>query len=451
MGVPFVAQYVESIDDPTVRLDLSLEPYCLGDGWDFGSPQVRGQEMSGQSRDGDELAFSTLSDATIQLPLVIDAEDSTALHTAVDALAREVNRDGVLMVTFGDAEPRFLVTRRGQLRHLSTAVHELSRPTIVQDRSPFIYGALTLAGEGTLSNDPSDSVVIVTEPIAGEAPTPSFMVRVNSAGDDDGVYMIHKGEPVVLDTWSAYQGSNFSGATTITFASSTAFDAWGISSVGSPVPPDGSPLRFYRLYAHLESNVPGTVFDVGFTPESGFPGDGPITVVRWTAHTPVAGEGRLVDFGVLQLPDTAFPGQLGEGQPLVVNGQRMLWWAGRISGAGTLSMRSLVLAPADESSAYVDLTQAGGDDVMLDADSQHAYPVALTGTVEDPEIRGAAVGIGGNDIVGPVGVLPLLTPGEENSITVLKPRSYDGTVGYDDPDDTFDYRIYYRPRYLSVR
>lgn len=466
-------QFVDKISgSATVRLDLNSAPWSfLVEGHDFSPPLLRRSIAQTMMRAGGTVAAAAYDLRVLKFRLALQAASADAAATAVQNLARELDRSdsmelggtsNYLKWQPGTSSPVFFRTYRsdmGSIREIGSndGVRFFELGILAE---PFAYGLQEDAGTVTVNNDPaavSNGMFFDLTGIKGDVDTPLiFEVDDTGLADDTwrpvSVFASRRrgtpaNMPVVLqaesmslanDTSTQANSASFSGSSNnyirTTFATVTSMANRAL--VTDFPAADGVDLRGqYRVFVRYRQNSAA---------------DGDIKMrLLWGARGPVftnptvtAGVGtnlKLSDLGIVTFPAATDPIRDG-GTEISVRRQYFELQAQRVAGSGTLDVDYLLFVPADDQMCVLSWPSSPSDllpdEWVVHGPTETVYAQDSNGrlsTVSNP------VGVRGGFLSG--------RPGVTNRIFFV--RRFD--AGLDSVTATTSIKTLYYPQYLYVR
>jgi hypothetical protein len=458
-------QFVDSIaSSPTVRLDLNNEnPWAVPYGASFSPPSLKRASASTLMRDGATYPASAYEDRRLRFTLELKASTVDASATAIQALAREMDRPTNIIrwqVT-GATAPVFFRTIRSDIGSIEEVPGDGTFRVFQVEllAEPFAYGLKETLSPTTVSNHPGAGGVTpgywdITG-VKGDVETP-LIASVSAsvfaiANDNVSVFAVRRrgtpsnwtgsiqAESMTLGTDTTLPGNDgaMSGAGSnyarCSFGTTTAM-ATRLSAT-HPAAASVDNRGTCRVFARVRRSVGGT--DVVRMQLRWGGAAGTITNdAVATAQTTNIG---YVDLGLIQLPPGQDPVDDGfSGTKLSVAGVFLEVRAERTSGTSNLDIDYLLLLPADDRMLFVRWgTQSGGTTCVVDGANQKVYQLNAGGAVVNANLAQLSGGF------------PMLSPNQTNRIWFYKQVRFGAPV--DSVGNTYDVTASYYPRYLYVR
>src|SRR5215207_1647190 len=309
---------------PTVRLDLSVDPYLVGEGVDFSPPPLRRTTGGSMLRDGEIVTGTAYGNRTIGLPIEISAATTAAARAGSALLYRELARNTNVLRVVIDGTTFFFRTYRAPDSELALVAGMLdySVHTVRVPAEPFAYGdKVSLV---TFSSTEAAGLVATVSgaSITGDTPTPAMVSwspgdaslrKILTIGSRTGT-MPHT-VLVAVDGWTASPagtvtadanafGGTFRSFTLTNLNDSASADGTGVTLRGGQT--DRTMLRgTYRAYLLMSHGATFSGLNtwrlelrLGF--QSYYAGGGypVISTVDWVPQTST----QLLDMGLVQVP-----------------------------------------------------------------------------------------------------------------------------------------------------
>jgi hypothetical protein len=460
-------QFVDSIaSSPGLRLDLANTADVLRvSGFDLSPPQARKARTSSMLGDGSTIPASAYENRTIGLTVQLRGTTVDSAATALQNLARELDRDtNILKVQLTDAtspvffrtfgEPGYMLSMLREKLHAGKAELEI-------EAEPYAIGLREDVTPVTVSNNPAAG----TNParfdvtgVKGDVETPLLMVFTGTGtggvGNKQSVIAVRRnGDPTALDhvvqaeamttSTDTTVGANdaaMSGAGSNRLTISFSTNATLITRASDTFPASGTAIADargqYRVFARVRKSAAGTAGDMVVRLAYGHSTSSLFT--NSSVSLPAAAGPMMVDLGLVGVPLGHDPVEFGySGVDLNALLNVVAFQAQRVSGALTLDLDYLTFVPADDSLCLIDWpstdTTYAVDGVR---DAAFAVNTGLTSLLS------------ADGFAGVVGGLPMLTPNQTNRVYFLR----DVTPGVlDAVGNTTAISLYYYPRWLVVR
>lgn len=459
------------IQDETTRLDInpggSAPTYrILKDSVDLTPPSLRYAEADGGVlRDGSFISASAYNNRILKMRLHIYAATADALATAIQNLARELDREtNILKWNTGQTNPVYFRTLRSPLSNMNIEFLE-NRVEVDLEilAEPFAYGTRVAQAAQTLNNDPAAAgtgCFIDITGVKGDVPTPLFLqhdeptnnndyyimgVRQHGTPSDMTIFAQCESMTLGTDTTSVADASASGGnVARTTFATPTM-----VTRLTATMPKAAPTLAearanrgTYRVFAVVEKSAATDAINLQLVGPSG---------VANTKQAVPNGVGRkIVDLGLVQVPygpaaevfGPGYSGVEGGAAPVTIEVQ-----AERTSGAGNLESDFLLYVPADEGLCIANFSTTSVEDRWFDGPNNAAYLAADSWLTGD---QAAA------NVPARVGSIPALFPNQTNRLVMLLGRSTTNLgAGEVQPDwtkaHTASLVVHYWPRHLYVQ
>lgn len=465
------ARFVDSISTtPTVRLDLTVAPWRLQKTSRFDPPAVKRSRASTLLTDGAVYPASAYDDRVLELHLLMEEASTDAAATAVQDLARELDRpDGDIFEYRlpGQTNSVFFHTVRLAMESVEIVTDGrdqlITAPVIAE---PFGYGLPEDLGNITVNNDPAaatnpthfdvtgvkgdvEAPMRIRRPVTGAgslAPGTRVLFATRRRGTIANVPYLLQAESMTQGTDTTTQPNDFamSGAgnnfSRCTFATVATMDV-RLTANEHPATPTVDAQGTYRIFGRFRTSASGIRVQIRFGGTTDPVQAAAVTQLREVEIPNTNSAEQVHDLGLLQIPAGVAARRNGpSGESLSFEGVRIELWAARDSGASDLDIDYFILVPADDRLALTDET----GDWTTSADSAIVYDsfadLFYVHRSTDDAIVNNGVGV-------LLGSLPMLRPGGTNRIYFvdnLAPNVNGVTT-------TEGLELSYWPRYLSIR
>lgn len=458
------ARFVDAISaTPNVRLDLAAAPWTFLKTSQLDPPTAKRARVSTLLTDGAIYPASAYEDRVLELHLNLVEATPDAAATAIQTLARELDRPAGNIFEYRPNDQTHSVFFRTIRLAIDSIdyITDASRQTIVAPviAEPFGYGLREdPVVDATVSADPaavSNGCFVDVTGVKGDVETPALIRWPESAvselrqslfalrrrGTPSQAPFVFQIESMTQDTDTTVQandpvfsggGSNYSRCT---FANTALITRVFTQDLGTA----SVDLRgTYRVFLRYRKNTSGDAVNLRLRW-----GDADFDdfVDNDTFATPNTTSICMADLGLISVPfgiDPVYDFRTGT-ELAVDDGFSLEVQAGRESGSGTLDLDCLLLVPADDRFALIEWadTNSNADRRWLDAADWSVH--ARTSADEVVSTKAPRARSGG---------LPMLTPNQTNRIYALYEVG-EGRAHAIATNTTVS--VSYFPRYLSVR
>ena len=436
------------------------------DGLDLTPPELNRATTATLLNDGERVVASAYANRTVGVPLRLWATSQDNAATAIQNLARELDRDSnILKVQLqGMTSPVFFRTfsspqySAAVLRHLLMNGSTIGLSLLAE---PFAVGLIDSLGSFTINSDPAsgtnpkyaditgvdgdvEAPLLITAPGSSVAGTASLF-SVRRGGTPANMPFLQQLESVTQGTDTVVQSNSasYSGSgsnstrtlfgTTTTLAKRLSF-SWppGTASIDS--------RGTYRVFARVGCTVNTDDFTLQLRfGNRGIQNDS-VAVINFNATA------TMVDLGLIQIPVGMDPVTLGPtGVPLKVSPSAIPieLWASRDVGSGSLIWDYLLFVPADDRLAIATWgshPSPSSITYVLDGYADMIYGLDSSGQVADIGLASLA------------GDVPFVQPNTTNRLFLIRDVNLIAAAGTADPvTGSVAVGLSYYPRYLYVR
>jgi hypothetical protein len=455
-------QFVDKVSSsPTVRLDLNDDTtWSLRyEGTDFSPPRRRRAEVSSMLAHGARIPAAVYENRMLRLSLDLQTASVDAAATEIQKLARELNRvpatptaaANFLKWQPGTTNPVFFrilpsdlnriteVPGTGTLRHLDVEL-------LAEE---FAYGLPETLSTVTVNRDPaagSNPTYFDVSGVKGDVPAATKInvgdaffnipgtLAIRRRGTPSNAPYLVQAEAMTMGTDTTVQsndtamsgsGSNY---TRTTFATATM-----ATRISTFVPASASvdARGIYRVFVRYRRSSGIGVINLRLA--VGPEGSGSLSTTLSTVGTETTTSIRYADLGLIQIPfgiDAVYDGPSGSELQVSASAVQIAVQAERLVGSSTLDLDLVLLVPADDQLAVIDVGNDSVNSVIFDSYLDMAYADDTTGKADSSA-----------DIVV-LGPMLELAPGVTNRVYMRVGHLISGSNPVD---------ITYWPRYLYVR
>ncbi|MGW1057629.1 hypothetical protein [Micromonospora rubida] len=422
-------------------------------------PELTRSAVSTLMVDGVRFPAAAYEGRTITLVAQLSGVSEDATATALQALARELDRpENILMYRPDTSEPVFFRTHRAGADRIVWD-RTLKEVRVSIPAQPFACGLMETLSPITIPNNPATSggCYFEVNNVKGSFETPLF-VRLGadfmggSGGQAHTLVMgvRRRGTPSAAP-WVLQAESMTTGvATALAGATDAAMSGAGPNYARiTPTNTDmdqrltavfpstaGVDVRGrYRVLLRYRMNNLLDRWNVQFA----YGPSGSPAVYNPAVSLPLDTNPRWVDLGTVQYPFGVDPASNGySGVALATQGMRISLYAQRVSGTGTLDPDLLMYVPADDcysaATIYRDSGVAAG---IIDSAQTMVYAVGASGEIVPPYLPQPVVG-----------GFPLVSPGVTNRIAFVADG---GSIADSALTSSWTVTPYYWPQYGYVR
>lgn len=461
-----IIDFVDSIaTSPVTRFDFNDGATWKVElkGTDFSPPALRRTINTNMLSDGDHITASSYGNRKVTLALILRAVDADSIATAIQNLARELDRPTNLLRVWreGATKPIFFETYRGSIQNIDEQLKTLRSANLILEAKPFALGLKETISVTVVSNDPATGCYLDIPYPSGDVETPLNLridaADVIAAGRRQTAFaMRRRGTPGSMpwiiqaesmtraanttlpgaDATASGAGSNYARASSLTASYVTR-----LTSAVFPSTPSVDARGKYRVYARVRKTTgsgevrvriaiaPDTASATEIVPDA-------VGVVLTTDTV-----WRWADLGVIQIPIGYDPVVSGpDNVALSARGIEFRLQMALTANSSNLDCDCLVLMPADDRMCRVLWPSTTGPTSMyLDSSNRpRVYGIGASGEVYSTQIAAMDSGT------------PMISPNSYNRMWMLLDTGTTSTAG-DLIANNVDVTGEYYPRFVYTQ